>query len=472
VDFLAESGQRLWQLLPLNPTGYGNSPYSSPSAFAGNPLLIDIESLVEEGLLDRSAASSGPAFPEDRVDYEAVAAFKYRCLDAAWERFRAEAGLSQARDFVSFCRRQAYWLDDYALFISLKRHFQGLPWTEWPSAVSRCLSRERSRWEKELRASASRSRFVQYLFAGQWERLRHRAAARGVALIGDVPIFVSYDSADVWRHRELFLLDSEGRRLALSGAPPKPPRHVSQIWGNPLYDWKEMGRHRFRWWRARLAAVLGLVDILRIDHFSGFYACWHIPPGAETSAEGEWERGPGLEFFRGAEEELGPLPVIAEAREPEIHSEVERLMDELGYAGVRGLQFAFDGNPDNYNLPENYPVHCSVTTGTHDDDTIAGWYLGLDPETRRRVDDYLGPVPADRVHRAFMEILCASAADTVVIPLQDVLGLGSGARMNRPGVPSGQWEWRARSDMMTGAVARGLKDLAGGSGRLAPASGG
>jgi len=464
LDWLAAAGQRLWQVLPLNPVGYGNSPYSSPSAFARNPLLLSPEFLAADGFLERRELEKLVPLPEGRTDYPAVSRRKEAILEQAYLRFRREGGAREKGELAAF-RREHPWLENYALFSAIKKEQEGRPWFEWPEALARRRSAEVAAFEDKWQNRLELKIFAQYLFSRQWENLRREATRRGIALVGDIPIFVSHDSADVWAHRDLFQVDSTGARLALSGAPPKKPNYVSQIWGSPLYDWEKMAADGYSWWRARFAAALEMMDVIRVDHFSGFYACWRIPPGARTSAEGEWELGPGAPFFQSLEESLGRLPILAEAREPEIYYQVEDLMRELGYAGIRGIQYAFDGNPRNSNLPENFPAHCAANSGTHDDDTITGWYANIPEQQRRRVDEYLSGEEQEGINWKMISILDRSAADTILIPLPDVLGLGPEARMNHPGQPQGQWEWRFCPGSLDDRSARRLADLAAATGR-------
>ncbi len=458
IDLLADSGQKIWQLLPLNPIGFGNCPYSSPSAFAGNTLLIDPAGLVRDKFLRSEDIRFPDKFSRDRVDYDRVARFKGGLLDRAYRRF-PDSAPAVKRSFISFCRRHDFWLNEYAVFTVLKRKYQGRPWFEWPSPIaSRTPSALAAAWKK-YREEAEKEKFFQYLFFRQWRRLRRYARRRGITIIGDIPFFVSHDSADIWVHRRLFQVDNSGRRTALSGVPPSDVDATSQIWGNPLYNWKEMARDGYTWWRARFENALRLVDIVRIDHFSGFYACWKIPRGAKTSAVGEWEKGPGAKIFRKIESELGPLPVIAEALEPLIFPEVQKLLDRLEYPCIRGLQFGFYGGENNPHMPEDYPRNCVAYTGTHDNDTSIGWFKGLDPGLRKKVLEYLGIDDPGRVNLAMIRAVLSSVADTAVIPLQDLCGLGARARMNTPGTASGQWEWRYRPEQMPPGRLKWMREL-------------
>lgn len=465
IDFLTAAGQKLWQVLPLNPTGCGNSPYASPSAFAGNPLLISLEKLVEEGLLSIDDLPEKKGFQSDRVDYQKVAQFKPELLSKAWKIFQARSIGEEGRKFEEFCVKHDYWLDDYALFISIKEHFKERAWFDWPQKIAFRNPTLIKQWQKKRAEKIEKIKFLQYLFFKQWQELRQYANRRGIKIIGDVPFFVSHDSVDIWVNRDLFLLDRKGRRTALSGVPPTGYFGISQIWGNPLYNWEEMAKDDFYWWRQRFATILELVDIVRVDHFSGFYACWHISLGAKTSTEGHWVYSPGASLFRSIEEKLGELPIIAEALEPATFPQVKVLLEELGFASVRGLQFAFFGGPNNPHLPEDYQENCVAYTGTHDNDTCVGWFRTLAPEIKERVLQYLGTNNAREINWKLIRTVLASVADTSIIPLQDILGLGSEARMNTPGQETGQWEWRYRREMLTKRLSSHLDRLTSQSGR-------
>ena len=464
VDFLESAGQKLWQVLPLDPTGYENSPYSSSSAFAGNCLLISPAELAEEGLISQKVISSIKELPVGRVDFSRVINLKRELLDSARMTFLSDSAGKENREFEDFCDENSYWLEEFAFFTALKGHFQGVPWYTWPESIAfrrpAALREYRDRFSGEIETA----KFRQFLFSRQWQNLRKYANRGGIKIIGDIPIFVNQDSADVWANRHLFLLDDKGWRTVLSGVPPSRDG-VSQIWDMPLYDWKAMKEDGYEWWKERFAAILKEVDIIRLDHFSGFYAFWHIKVGAETSAEGEWMRGPGAELFRAVEKELGDLPIIAEALEPAIKKEANALLNELGYPGIRVLQHGFRGGRRNPHLPENYPDECVAYPGTHDDNTILNWYRSRSPKTKRLVRDYL-EIPGGRsVNWQIIRVMEESCADTVLIQLQDILGLGGEARMNRPGTYSGQWEWRYDREMLTGGMAARLIQLTGDSGR-------
>ncbi len=464
VDFLVDAGQRLWEVLPLAPLSFGNSPYSCPSALAGNPLLISPEELPREGILSREDIPAPERGSFGRVDFGRAGTVKMKLLERAHDRFRANAGREEREALEVFCAENACWLDDYALYAALKERHQGRPWYTWPRPLAfreeSAIKQAREEFAREIEGA----RFRQYLFSRQWRRLREYANQRGISIIGDLPFFVNHDSVDVWVRRQFFLLDAAGRRLVFSGVPPSRAG-VSQIWDMPLYNWEAMADAGFPWWSLRFSEVLGEVDIVRVDHFSGFFACWHVDAGARTSAEGRWVLGPGASLFRSIEEELGPLPLIAESMEPRIKWETNELLTDLGYPGIRILQHGFHGRPDNPHLPKEYPEQCAAYTGTHDDDTIIGWFAAQSPGIKKRIRDCLGTRTARGINWKVIEAVLQSAADTVIIPLQDVLGLGSEARMNLPGAVSGQWEWRYRPEMITAGMVKRFLEYTRSSGR-------
>ena len=470
VDFLAGAGQRLWQVLPLGPTGYGDSPYQCFSAFAGNPLLISLDALVEDGWLQAADVAYAPKLPADSVDYDAVAAFKLPLLDRAFRRFEEAAESADREAFEAFRQANASWLDDYALYMAVKEAQGGKEWTDWQEDIARRRPEALARWREE-RAGAVRAReFGQYLFFLQWQRLRDRCRERDIALMGDIPIFVARDSADVWSHPELFQLEEDGRPRVMAGVPPDYFSATGQLWGNPLYDWEEMARTGYAWWVERLRAALGLVDLVRLDHFRGFEACWEIPAGEKTAENGQWVKGPGAALFEALREALGELPIVAENLGV-ITPEVEELRERFGFPGMAILQFAFGRDPEAAQFqPHHYPRNRVVYTGTHDNDTTVGWWTssgagdstrGAD-EVREERQHALAYLDAEgrEIHWAFIRAAFASVADTAVVPLQDVLGLGSEARMNLPGRARGNWRWRFRPEALNDTIRDRLKRLA------------
>jgi 4-alpha-glucanotransferase len=470
VDFLAGAGQRLWQVLPLGPTGYGDSPYQCFSAFAGNPLLISLEALVEDGWLEASDLEGPPGFPPESVDYEAVAAFKLPLLDRAFGRFDTGAGAADREAFEAFRRANASWLDDYALYMAVKEAHGGAHWKEWEPNIRRREPKAVARWRRQEAGAIRAREFGQHVFFRQWQRLKDRCAERGVALMGDIPIFVSGDSADVWSHPRLFRLEADGRPSFVAGVPPDYFSATGQLWGNPLYDWDEMARTGYAWWIDRFRAALGVVDLVRLDHFRGFEAYWEIPAGEKTAVNGRWVKGPGAALFRALREALGDLPIVAENLGV-ITPEVEGLREQFGLPGMAVLQFAFGRDPDAAKFqPHTYPRNLVVYTGTHDNDTTVGWWTSTgegdstrEPEEVREEHEhalaYLD-TQGREIHWAFIRAALASVADTAIVPLQDVLGLGSEARMNLPGRAHGNWRWRFTADALNDAIRDRLKRLA------------
>ena len=456
IDTLARARQTWWQILPLVPTGAGNSPYQSFSAFAGNPDLISPELLVREGLI-RQEELAGFSLPEGRADYAAASSFKSGVLRRAWERFAAE-GKRLRGEFETFRGSHRAWLDDYALFTALKEARGGESWAAWPRELLRgdgpspALQAAR----QELGDSIGRHQFVQFLFFRQWNALREYARSRSVRLAGDVPIFVSFDSADVWANPRLFLLDSSHRPRVVAGVPPDYFSPTGQLWGNPLYDWDALRQSGYAWWIARLRGALELADVVRLDHFRGFCAAWHVPAEEPTAVRGRWVPGPGADLFERLQHALGGLPFIAEDL-GEITPDVYELRDRFRLRGMKVLQFAFD-NPTNPFLPHNYPESCVAYTGTHDNDTSRGWYNALSDHQRWFVGRYLGKGGQD-IAWDLMRLAWGSVADSVVAPAQDVLDLGTEARMNTPGRPEGNWRWRMLPGQFNDHVVGRLADL-------------
>jgi 4-alpha-glucanotransferase len=455
VDVLARAGQTWWQVLPLGPTGYGDSPYQSFSAFAGNPLLVSPELLLRDGLV-KPADLAGAHFPAEHVRYDAVIQFKQGMLARAWENFQTGAAGHLRQPFEEFGARQGHWLDDFALFMTLKEAHHGADWRQWPRdlLLRNPLALDRAR--RDLRGPVGRYKFEQFLFARQWKALKDYAGERGVRLMGDAPIFVSSDSADVWANPELFLLDEQRRPTAVAGVPPDYFSPTGQLWGNPLYDWDAMRRTGYAWWVARLRAALELVDLVRLDHFRGFEAYWEVPAGMPTAEKGRWVRGPGDDLFEVVRSALGGLPLVAEDLGL-ITPDVEALRARLGLPGMRILQFAF-GGPDNRYLPHHYEHNTVVYTGTHDNDTTAGWYASLPEHERAFLHRYLPGLGQD-VAWDLIRLAWSSVADYALAPLQDLLSLPTQARMNSPGRAAGNWSWRFTAGQVTPALIDRLADL-------------
>jgi 4-alpha-glucanotransferase len=463
LDFLSETGQRWWQLLPLGPVGAGDSPYQSYSSYAGNPLLISPERLVDDGWLTPGDWTDYPALPDDHVDFAAVARAKEILLRRAFVRFEPDH-----LHFESFRHDQAHWLDDYALYMAFKDFYHGTAWTTWEQGVITRDPQVLARYRTALADEILYYEFVQFVFERQWKALREASWARGIQLIGDVPIFVALDSADVWARPDLFQLDSLGRPLYVSGVPPDYFSADGQLWGNPLYRWDAHEKEDFAWWIARLKASTERVDLVRLDHFRGFQAYWEVPADALTAASGRWALGPGTAFLEALREGLGGLPLLAEDL-GEITSEVEALRDRFDLPGMRVLQFAFGGDTGSeFHLPHRYVNHCVAYTGAHDNDTAAGWFKaasGGSTQSQARhlferefAKRYVGSAGAD-FHWDLIRVAQASIADTAIIPMQDVLGLDSRARMNMPGTPTGNWTWRFQAGQVTPGIIHRLADM-------------
>jgi 4-alpha-glucanotransferase len=463
IDFLASAAQSYWQTLPVGPTGYGNSPYSAQSAFAGSPLLISLSQLVARGWLSEEDLATATHSDDARVDFARVQTFRSLCLRRAFELGKDAPELAQFRE------QEQHWLEDYALFRALKSQHGEVEWTRWdPEFRDRdpqALAQAREVLEQEIAFRC----FEQWLFASQWSALRDYAHGRGVALIGDMPIFLAHDSADVWQHRELFQLDAEGAPRAVAGVPPDYFSATGQRWGNPLYDWRKLHAQRFGFWLERMRSELTRFDIVRLDHFIGYERYWEIPGDEPTAVRGRWVQGPSSALFETLQEQFGPLPLIAEdlgATTPE----VKELRDRFGLPGIRILQFAFGDDPNAPDFkPHNYPREAVVYTGTHDNDTTVGWFFNQDGGNTRSSEqveleqraalDYLGKTDPSQIHWDMIRTCYASVANTVIVPLQDLLGLGSEARMNRPGTHSDNWQWRATSAAFSPALADKLAHL-------------
>jgi 4-alpha-glucanotransferase len=456
VAWLAEAGMRRWQVLPLVPPGAGNSPYSTGSAFSGNPWLVDLVDLAGQGLLEMDALAPDGALRADRVDYEAVRAFKGPRLDRAAQRLLEKRDHPLQAHLERF-RSEHAWVEDAALFSAVRQR-EGRPWWEWPAdlrdrepdalrAARRALGDEIERWI-----------VVQSFFDRQWRALRDVATAADVKLIGDVPIYVDADSADVWTHRRLFDLDPDGRRRAVAGVPPDAFSEVGQLWGNPLYRWDRLAAEGYGWWVERLSRALWQTDFVRIDHFRGFAAYWSVPADAPDARTGEWVEGPGLALFEALRAALGPLPVIAEDL-GDIDAPVRHLLAQTGFPGMKVLQFAFGGEADNVYLPHHHLKRSVVYTGTHDNDTTRGWWNHAEERVRDHVRRYFG-VDGHDVVWDFIRAAMASVADAAVVPAQDVLGLGREARMNTPAVAFGNWSWRMGEGALRPEMAARLRHLA------------
>jgi 4-alpha-glucanotransferase len=456
VDDLVRARQTWWQVLPLGPTGYGDSPYQCFSAFAGNLNLISPDLLIKDGLL-RQTDVSGVSFPADRVAYGRVIQFKVGLLGRAWEDFQAGSAAELRLPFEKFCQEQTGWLDDFALFMALKESHGGKSWLQWPAELVLRKAGALKQAKKDLADAIGRHKFGQFLFFRQWTALKDYVNGKGIGLIGDLPIFVSSDSADVWANPNLFLLDRQRRPKVVAGVPPDYFSATGQLWGNPLYDWAVLQETAYAWWIARLRATLAQVDLVRLDHFRGFEAYWEVPAGNSTAEIGRWVPGPGADLFKALRRALGRLPLIAEDLGV-ITPPVEALRRQFHLPGMRILQFGFGGAFEERFLPHAYDRNTVVYTGTHDNDTTRGWYANLTDKERNFLHRYV-PHVAEDVPWELIRVAWASVADYALAPLQDVLNLGSEARMNRPGQASGNWRWRFTTDRLTADVVDRLADL-------------
>lgn len=488
IDLLADAHQTLWQILPLVPADDKGSPYASCSAFAGNPLLISPEELKKEGLLTEADCLSAQLPPTPRVDYAAAIACKQPLLEKAFRTFQQTP---PPADYIRFCEKNAGWLEDYTLFTAARQHFRkeraaeetcehfdafasdcadlGLTdeelhlyydnahWNSFPQGLKKRHAASLKKWKRLLAEEIEKETFFQYLFEKQWQAVKAYANAKGISIIGDTPIFVAYDSADVWAEQKLFRLDSKGFPTVVSGVPPDYFSKTGQLWGNPLYAWKQHEKTDFSWWTARIRKALEDVDLLRIDHFRGFSACWEIPFGAEDARAGKWSPSPGLPFFHRLEEKLGPLPLIAEDLGI-ITEEVSALRDSAGFPGMRILQFAFGQEKNNAYLPHCYEKNTVVYTGTHDNDTSLGWYTAASEAEKDHFRRYLNVSGAD-VSWDMIRLAFSSPADIAIVPLQDVLALGTEHRMNLPGTTSGNWGFRFSFDWWQPGFTEGLRYL-------------
>jgi 4-alpha-glucanotransferase len=451
ADFLQTSGMHVWQVLPLGPTGYGDSPYQSFSAFAGNSLLISPDRLAGEGLLTSGDLAEAPDFPEETVEFETVLPWKRDLLRRAFGRFRPDAGYDR------FCEENAWWLDDFGRFMALKEANDQLAWTQWKNTGAP------SQREIDLR------RFEQFCFAKQWRELKRYCADRGIRVMGDIPIYVAHDSADVWAHRDLFELDARGNPTVVAGVPPDYFSADGQLWGNPIYRWEHIEATGWKWWIDRLRHTLTTVDMVRLDHFRGFEAYWEVPAGEKTARHGRWVKGPGAKLFQAVEKALGRLPIVAENLGV-ITPEVEAIRNQFGYPGMSVLQFAFGTDPQAPTFrPHNYPREVVAYTGTHDNDTTIGWWNSQaaadstrsyqDIEEERAFTLAYLHTDGREINWDFIRTVIASVADTAIVPMQDVLGLGSRARMNLPGSTRNHWRWRMRADAITSGLSERLGRL-------------
>ena len=468
INFLSTTGQTIWQVLPVGPTGYADSPYQCFSAFAGNPLLINLFDLLQQGLLDQADLNLAPKMPADFIDYEQVIAFKKPLLRKAARKFLKENN-DQSGAFKLFCKNNAMWLDDYALFMAAKDFHGGSVWIEWDSGLRVRDRNALEKWRQKLLPEVEAYQFEQFEFFRQWSQLKNRCRDRRIRIMGDIPIYVAHDSADVWSHPEMFQLDERGKPMVVAGVPPDYFSANGQLWGNPIYRWDVLELSGYQWWIDRFRSSFDLFDLVRLDHFRGFEAYWEVPAGATTAIGGKWVKGPGRKLFEVLRKELGDLPIIAENLGV-ITPEVEAIQREFGFPGMSILQFAFGNDPQGPSFrPHNYSRELAAYTGVHDNDTTIGWWTSRGTgESIRTAEDirkehefakeYLG-FENTPINWALIRTVLASVAVIAIVPLQDILGLGSEARMNLPGTVSGNWKWRYRKGAITPEMQGRMKML-------------
>jgi 4-alpha-glucanotransferase len=459
VDFLAAAGQKWWQMLPVGPPGEGNSPYSAASAFAGHPALISLGQLVEQGLLE-SRELGKPRFSDRRIEHDRVLKYRDELLRKAFERF-TKTKIARSTAFRHFETENAFWLDDFCLFAALKHANGGRKWSEWEAGIRTRKAAALARAKDDLADEIEFQKFVQFKFSQQWQALRAKCAKNGIGLIGDIPIFVAYDSAEVWANPHLFLLDREGCPKVVSGCPPDFFNADGQRWNHPHYDWKVHAKEKYQWWIERFRQTLRMFDAVRIDHFLGFHRVWSIPASSPSAKGGRYTPGPGATFFQILQKNLGEIPIIAEDLGT-VTPEALALRDQFNFPGMRVLQFGF-GDGGGYHLPHNYPRRCVTYTGTHDNDTSAGWLRSISARERQRVAAYVGASGAKSSDGeavwSLIRTASNSVADTAIFPVQDLLGLGNESRMNLPGTVKNNWSWRLESGKLTPAIARRLREL-------------
>lgn len=460
IDFLKEAKQSFWQVLPLGQTGYGDSPYQSFSSFAGNPYMISLETLISEGLLTYSECDgTGTDENKEYIDYEMQYEKRYPLLRKAYER----SNISNSGEFKSFCAKNAYWLDDYALYTALKKRFDQKSFYDWESEYKLREASAIGGAKKELHGEIEFCKFIQYKFFEQWNKLKNYANGNGVEIIGDIPIYTAADSADVWANPKLFQLDGERKPRFVAGCPPDGFSEEGQLWGNPVYDWTQNRAERFDWWIKRIAHSFMMYDVLRIDHFRGFDEYYSIKYGSKNAVVGEWKKGPGIDLFRAIERSLGKKRVIAEDL-GYITDSVRKLVRDSGFCGMKVLEFAFDsrdtGSANDY-LPHNYIKNCVVYTGTHDNQTLRSWFLELPPEEKTAVRNYISDyfTPDERIPDSLIALALRSPADTCIIPMPDWLGLGDEARINTPSTVGGNWKWRMSEEQMSDSLLNRIKAM-------------
>ena len=464
VDMLKKAGQKYWQILPLCPTSYGDSPYQSFSTYAGNPYFIDLDQLIEEKLLTRKecqACDFGDD-PQD-IDYGKLYENRFKLLRKAYER----ANVGEDQEFEAYRRENAWWLDDYALFMAVKDRFDGVAWNEWAEDIRLRWSNAMDYYRRELYYEIEFYSYLQFVFMKQWKKLKNYANINGIEIIGDIPIYVAFDSADAWANPELFQFDAENLPTAVAGCPPDGFSADGQLWGNPLYRWDYHRETGFDWWIRRIAYCSELYDVVRIDHFRGFDEYYSIPYGDTTARNGHWEKGPGIALFEAAKNRLGELNIIAEDL-GYITDSVKKLVADSGFPGMKVLEFAFDSREKSDYLPYTYEKNSVVYTGTHDNETIAGWYAGLDKSDLKMCTDYMNidRIPGKEYHWDFIRLAMLSVSDLCVIPIQDYLGLDNRARINHPSTLGTNWRWRLAKGQLSASLLKEIREIARISGRL------
>jgi 4-alpha-glucanotransferase len=457
VNFLVQSGCNLWQLLPLGPTGYGDSPYQCFSAFAGNPFLISSTLLIDEGLLLLEDLQDRPDFSTESVDFGPVIQWKLKLLDRAYNNFVQKQPEEITEKFQQFINQEQDWLFDFALFMAIKEVNGGLSWDYWDDGLRKRDRKALKNFQDENKTLIESHMFKQFLFFTQWTGLKNYANDQGIKIIGDIPIFISFDSSDAWSNPELFYFDEDFKPTVVAGVPPDYFSATGQLWGNPLYRWEVHKQDRYKWWLKRINSTLKLFDFIRLDHFRGFVNYWEVPAGNETAEIGQWLPGPGADFFEVMQYELGVLPIIAEDL-GEISTDVYKLRDQFDLPGMKILQFAFSSDPEDPFLPHNYPVNCVAYTGTHDNDTVLGWYQSAPVEEKDFCRRYLAR-SGENISWDLIRAVWSSVAKITIAPLQDFLGLGTEARMNYPGRPSGNWSWRVLPHQINSELAQRINEI-------------
>lgn len=464
VDFLEKGDQQVWQILPLGPTGAGNSPYLAYSALAGNPLMISLDILYGDGLLtEEDLETVKTVFAKEkksRVNFDLVIKEKYPLYRKAFKAFQAQENDEYQQEFIQFCEDYSYWLEDFSLYMALKDYHHGSAWFQWDKAIAKRKPEAISQWQEKLGHEMFYHKFLQFSFFKQWRNLKEYANEKNVKIFGDIPIYVAHDSVDVWANQEIFCLDAKtGAAALMAGVPPDYFSNTGQLWGNPVYDWEVLEKTDFAWWIQRIKGMLEYVDIMRIDHFRGFEAYWAVPEGETTAVNGEWLEAPGDEFFAVLEQELGILPIVAEDLGV-ITIEVEALRDKYKFPGMKVLHFAFDSDRANGFLPYNYSDrNCVVYTGTHDNDTTVGWFEKRSFSEKQRVVDFMGGICNEGIHWSLIRLALSSVANLAIFPVQDLLGLGSDSKMNTPGTIEDNWSWRYEEDVLTDDISGHLKYL-------------